>query len=446
MIKRFISLVIASVMLLVIVFQGWGDSIKNVQINSTAKAQQKVNLSLWIENITPERNSFFEELVKNFEKENPNIHVDYLGIPGTANDAKMKLDIAFAAGEGPDIHDNFIAEYVARGYCENLTPYFGKWKDKSKIIKAALDANRVVDTKKHNLYALPEYANIFFMWMRSDWFKDAHLPLPENWDRFFDDVKKLTDKSKGIYGLSIRGGGGGAQNLLYMMHSYSGITQSFTKDGKSTINDPKHIEFVEKFLGLYKEYTPEDDLTKGWTELAATFQSGKAAVIYHNLGSGPANEQAFKGDYSKFQAVQYPKGVKGYRTHPNLMPCGFVMNKNSKHKKEAWQLMTYLVSAENNAKLAKIYGALPVNTDSNRFDYNQGKQYVKSAMGLLNDPNTHWADEPSWLPNYRTILSNTAEPLMQQTMVKQITAKQFLDQWANEMTKAKAKFDGENKK
>ena len=78
-------------------------------------------------------------------------------------------------------------------------------------------------------------------------FEAKGLETPTTWDEVFDDVEKLTDKSNGVYGFSIRGGAGSSQQLEQMLYQYSGITEMFDKDGNSTINDPKHVEFLEKF-------------------------------------------------------------------------------------------------------------------------------------------------------------------------------------------------------
>ena len=59
-----------------------------------------------------------------------------------------------------------------------------------------------------------------------------------------------------------------------LMYSYSGITNFFIDD-KCTLNDPKNIEFMEKFLGGYGKTTSEDDINKGWTEMAAQYHSNR---------------------------------------------------------------------------------------------------------------------------------------------------------------------------
>jgi multiple sugar transport system substrate-binding protein len=250
----------------------------------------------------------------------------------------------------------------------------------------------------------------------------------------------LTDKSKDRYGLSIRGGAGSANTLEYLMYTYSGISDYFTKDGKATINDPKNVEFVEKYLGAYNVYTPEDDLNKGWTELAATFQSGKTAVIVHNLGSASAHEKAFNGDRSKFMALPFPKDDKGERVHPGLAPLGLTMSKTSKDKDAVWKFMTFYLSKDINSQYGKLYGEIPANKDAAKDSWVQELPWMKSAADLLSSPDTKFTKTPYYLPGYSNIQKNM-EPLIQKVMVKKMTAKELLDEWAKQLEKEKASFD-----
>ena len=74
------------------------------------------------------------------------------------------------------------------------------------------------------------------------------MDVPTNWNDFFTAVEKMTDASNDKYGLCIRGGAGSANTLEMLMYAYSGLDHYFTEDGKSTINDPKNVEFVQKYL------------------------------------------------------------------------------------------------------------------------------------------------------------------------------------------------------
>lgn len=402
-----------------------------------AGSAKKTTISFWAAAVTPERNAFFESVVKQFQEKNPNITVDYLGVPGDLSAYEQKLDVAIAAGQAPDITNDFKADYIARGAYEPLDEYFSKWENKDQISAGPLQSNRLLDAKEGKLYALPYSSQTWNLWVRPDWFKEANVQLPDTWDQFFDGVKKLTDKSKGRYGLSIRGGAGSANTLEMLMYAYSGIPEYFTKEGKATINDPLNVEFVEKYLGAYNVYTPEDDLNKGWTELAATFQSGKTATVIHNLGSASSHEKAFGGDRSKFMAVTFPKSIKGDRVHPGLMPLGLTMSKTSKDKEAVWKFMTFYLSKEINSQYGKLYGEIPANKEAAKDAWVQELPYMKSAAELLASPDTKFAKNPYYLSGYNNVQKNV-EPMIQKVMAKKMTAKELLDEWAKLLEKEKA--------
>lgn len=402
-----------------------------------ASSGGKAKISFWAAAVTTERNAFFEEIVKQFEQENPDIDVDYLGVPGDLAAYEQKVNVAISADQAPDIMNDFKSDLLARGVLEPLDTYYEKWADKDLLNPELIASNRKLDSKEGKLYALPYSSQTWNLWVRPDWFKEAGLALPETWDQFFDSAAKLTDKSKDRYGLSIRGGAGSANTLEMLMYAYSGITDYFTAEGKATINDPLNVEFVEKYLGAYNVYTPEDDLNKGWSELAATFQSGKAGIVVHNLGSASSHEKAFGGDYAKFEAVPFPKSVKGYREHPGLMPLGLTMSKSAENKDAVWKFMTFYLSHEINSKYGKLYGEIPANTEAAGDEWVQSVPYMKSASDLLNNKETKFSDVPYYLPGYANV-QKSVEPLIQKVMAKQLTAKELLDKWASLLEQEKA--------
>ncbi len=425
--KRFLMIMAGLVFILTLALSVYG-------------APKRSTITFWAAAVTPERDQFFNEVVKKFEAKYPDIHVEYLGIPGDLVGYRQKWDVAFASGTDPDITNDFNSKQVQIGALEPLDKYFNKWAERKLINPALVTGNRSFDPKHHKLYALPYSAQPWVMWIRPDWFKVAGLKIPETWDEFFAAIPKLTDKEKGVYGLSIRGGGGSANTLEMLMYSYSGIQNYFDSKGHSTINNPKNVEFVEKYLGMYNKYTPEDDLTKGWTQLAATFQSGKAAVVVHNLGSASSHEKAFGGDRSKFMAISFPKSVKGYRQHPGLMPLGLTMSKHSKDKEAVWKFLTFYLSKETNSAYGKLYGEIPANSEAADDAWVHQLPYMETGSQFINSKTTQFGSNPFYLPNYTTIQAKI-EPSIQMVMLKQKTAKQMLDEWAKMLEKEKTDFD-----
>lgn len=438
----------AAVMLTGVVLTGCGNSGTENKNNAatnggTAGQGKKTTIEFWAAAITPEREAFWKGVVNDFMAKNPDITVNYLGVPGDLNAYNQKVNVSMAAGQAPDVINNFTSDLVARGVLEPLDDYFAKWEGKDKITPGSIASMKSADPKGGKLYGLPYGVQPWITWLRPDWLKEANLPMPGTWDQFLEDAQKLTDKSKGRFGYGIRGGAGSANTLEMLMYSYSGITNYFTKDGKSTINDPLHAQFLEKYLGGYNVNTPEDDLNKGWTELAASFQSGKVGMIFHNLGSASAHDKAFNSDLSKFTAAAFPKSIKGYNVHPGVTPTSMLMLKSSKNKDAVWKFMTYFVLNHNGA-YGKLYGEIPPNIDAMKEDWIQKMPYMKTGADLMASSETKFTDNPVYLPNY-TNIQQTMEPMIQKVMAKKMTAKELLDEWAKKLEQAEADFEASNK-
>ena len=246
----------------------------------------------------------------------------------------------------------------------------------------------------------------------------------------------MTDKSKDRYGLAIRGGSGGAKFLDRMMYSYSGIDSLFDENGKCTINDPKHVEFVERYFGLYGKATAEGDLNYGWTELSAAFDSGKAGIIVHNLGSADAHEEAFNGDLTKFAAMGMPLNDKGESMNLMIQPGGMTISKTCKNPDVAWDFIAFMSTGERVDEYARLWGSIPVNSEVlENSTWIPSKPWFKAAAELLLDPNTKFYKSYKHLPNTSKIYSEM-DTQSQYVMTGQMTAKEMLDNWANMLQKS----------
>ncbi len=402
---------------------------------------EKVKLTFWMEMTTPDLDQVYQAAVDQYMAEHPNVEIEYLGIPGNAVDAKNKLEMAFSANAAPDIFHCFMPEFITRGNIIPLTEYYENSDLYGKINQGALDANIEYDPEKKDLYAIPYYTNVRNFWIRPDWYKEAGIAIPQTWDEFFESVKEIADIPNNRYGTTIRGGSGGAQNVEYMMYSYSGITEAFDENGNSTINDPLHVEFCEKYLSLYKDYTAEDDLNKGWTEVAASFQSETTASIFHNLGSAELIDNTFNGDYSKFQIFFMPPSVKGYNCHPMVDASGYSISKSCANPDVAWDFLEYMVSAEPILDVVKLRGGIPTEEKMSQAEWITNKPYYAAATEYMADPELRFFKEPLYLLEYRNILANIAEPKMQEAMTGLCTVQEFLDEWAEAMTEEKANYD-----
>lgn len=403
----------------------------------SALAQETTTVTFWLDDMTDARMSMIEEIIAAFEAEHPDISIEFTGLPEDATD---KLMLAFEAGTAPDILNitsKNIATYIENGYVTDLTDLYAE-KGNDALLESAIASASAYDREEGRLYYLPSGANFFCLWARSDWFAEKGLAIPNTWDEFFTAVEQLTDKDAGRYGIALRGGAGSATNLEMLMYSYSGLTNYFTEDGVCTVNDPLHVEFAERYLGFYGEYSGEGDINYGWTQLAGAFQTGVAAIIQHNTGSADAHYAAFNGDLTKFEAVPFPVSVQGNRVMQTLSWDGFAINSTAKNVDAAWEFLYFLCAGEGSAIYNEGIGLMPcVNellTNPDSYVNSPEKPWMQTAASIITDPQTQFYDCPTYMPSYSGVLSNEIDPLVQQAMAGEITAQEMLDYWAQIMT------------
>ena len=403
---------------------------------ATSSGSEKIKLTMWAEFITPERTEYVERMAKEYQELNPNVQIEVTPLP---DKAAKKILTAYEAGQGPDVFLSSgpdVTSQVNGGYIIPLDDYFNAWDKKDAILQSAVDTVRGLDMSgEQRLYYIPNGISFTALWVRSDWLKKAGVSL-NTWEDFFTAAEKMTDKSQAKYGLAIRGGSGGAKFLERQMYAYSGLLSVFDEKGKCTINDPKNVEFVDRYFKNYGKNTSEGDLNYGWTELSAAFDSGHAGMIIHNLGSAADHMKAFNGDTSKFAAYGMPLNDKGTSVNLMIQPGGMTVSSSCKHPKEAFDFIAWMMTGDRVSEYAQAWGVVPVDTTvlENAQWIKDAPWYASAAAKLL-DPNTLFYNQYAWLPG-RNAICNEMDTESQYVMTGQMTAKEMLDNWAASYQKA----------
>lgn len=399
---------------------------------------EKIVLTFWDENAGEHRTPHYLELIERFNTSQDRIKVEYEGIPSTA--AKEKYDVAIATGTTPDIgHANAAwgSNWLAQECVIPLDKYFNSWSESKYINKNYLQLNRELDSEGR-LFFITDTVATPLMWIRSDMFKNAGIATPRTWEQFFESAKTLTDRKKGIYGFSLRGGPGSVVELQHAMYAYSGISSYFDEKGICTINNPTHVEFVEKLVGMYNLYTAEGDITNGYKEIVAAFDGGSAAMIFHNTGS--TGEHAAALQPNQYQAVSFPISKQGTYSYTAGSQGGYAIFNTCKYQDEAWEFIAFMMSEKSNSYFNEKIGQIPMNDRVLDHDWVAHAQSTKEALSTLASPNTHLVSQPKFLPEYSKIMETLTPPVFQAAIAGKITVKEFLDIWANAMNEAYSNY------
>ncbi|MBN1593613.1 MAG: extracellular solute-binding protein, partial [Candidatus Coatesbacteria bacterium] len=152
------------------------------------------------------------------------------------------------------------------------------------------------------------------------------------------------------------------------------------------------------------------------------------------------------GSEEKFSVVPLPKSPKTGKL--NILSTDFtgtVIFAESKKKDEAWKLISYISSEEGNSAWNIATGTVPINSAVMKHEWVQKSTPIKMALKVLTDPMTTSYMNPIQLPNYIDIV-NGMDPIFQQFLAGDISSKEFLDTWANKMTKALKDYNAAVKK
>ncbi|WP_435858133.1 ABC transporter substrate-binding protein [Streptomyces umbrinus] len=387
------------------------------------------------------RTDIWKEIIADFEKENPDIEVEYVGIAAT--EYQSKVDTALQGGGLPDVGGvgaAMLAGFAAQNALEPLDSRLGKSSLNGKLNEDMVKSLKAAGGRDDTLYSIPTSANNGVLYYRTDLFKQAGLDEPTTWDNFYEAADKLTDKGKNEFGYTIRGGAGSIAQALDAMYGQSGIT-SFWDSGneKTTVNDPKNVAALEKYVGLFKKVTPAADLNNDFTKMVAQWDSGTIGMLNHNLGSYQDHVKALGVD--KFRGIPQPVGPGGKRVQVSNPVDGLGLFKSSKNKDAAWKFIDFATSKAENSKFNEAAGQVPSNNDAAKDAWVSKAEPTKLAAEALSDGSTTIVQLPYYLPDWNTISKTDNEPAFQKVMNGSMSAKDFLDTLADQLNEAQTEWN-----
>ncbi|MEU9448517.1 sugar ABC transporter substrate-binding protein [Streptomyces sp. NPDC048277] len=380
------------------------------------------------------RTDVWKQIIADFEKQNPDIKVKYVGVPAAS--VQSKYDTAIQGGGLPDVGGvgtAMLAEVAAQGALEPLDSRLAKSSLNGKLNDKFLESVKAAGGDGKT-YSVPTSANNGTLWYRTDLFGAAKLDAPTTWTKFYTAADKLTDTAKNRFGYTIRGGEGSIAQALDATYGQSGIT-SFWNGDKTTVNDPKNVAALEKYIGLYKKDTPSADVNNDFTKMVAQWDSGTIGMLSHNLGSYADHEKSLSG---KFKGIPNPTLDDGTRVQVSNPVDGLGLFKSGKNKAAAWKFIEFAASHEANSEWNESAGQVPANNEAAQDSWVQASEPTKLAAEALNGATTKIVQLPYYLPDWNTISKADNEPNFQKVLLGKMTAKEFLDTLADQIDKAQA--------
>ncbi|MBO7745639.1 sugar ABC transporter substrate-binding protein [Paenibacillus sp. MWE-103] len=363
---------------------GCGSNNESTGDNGAGSGDEQVTLRM-IESLTsPKRTELIQASIDKFEAANPNIKVELISPPFDQADNKIRTMLG--AKEDLDVvevRDLTVAEFVNNGFVEPLNAYADKWSDYASVSAISKSVGSIGD----KLYFIPNGLYERQLFYRADWFKEKGLNPPATWDELYETAKKLTDPSQNRYGFSFRGGSGSNGTTDAMILAYNGDNVNledsmFTKDGKTIFSTPEAKQAMDLYLKLYKDASPPDSINWGFQEQVQAFTSGVTGMLLQDPDVIQSlTEKMTEGTWATAPLQAGPSG----KALLAAGGAGWGITANSKHKEEAWKLVSFLSSPDENTQFSKDFGLIPIHTSATEDDFFKSGPY-KTLIDMSNAP------------------------------------------------------------
>ncbi|MDI3517938.1 MULTISPECIES: ABC transporter substrate-binding protein [Caldanaerobacter] len=343
--KKFLSILVLIFFVLATVLAGCSPSKTSESKTETQETVKPVTIKLGMWSSSPAEMKIVEDQIAKFKEKYPNINVQIETIVG---DYMQQLQTQLAANTAPDIFylDSMPApQLMSSGVLEPLDEYIKKYNvDVNDFEPALLSAFQW----EGKTYGLPKDYNTLALFYNKDMFKEAGInEPPKTWEELKDAAKKLTkDGVKGLV-LSID-----LARFNAFIHQNGG---SVYKGGKPTLNLPENAQALDFYVGFITKDKVADtpqNMGEGWNGDA--FAAKKAAMAIEGGWMIPFLKE--KAPDLNYGIAELPAGKQKATM---VFTVAYVMNKNSKHKDEAFKLIEFLTGKEGQQFVVEAGLALP---------------------------------------------------------------------------------------
>ncbi|MEO8218701.1 MAG: sugar ABC transporter substrate-binding protein [Acidobacteriota bacterium] len=296
------------------------------------------------------------ELIPEFERRNPGIHVVVQQIPWSA--AHEKLLTAYVGESTPDIAqmgNTWIPEFHAVGALEDLTP----WVARSKVVRAddhfpGIWATNIVDGK---LYGVPWYVDTRVIFYRTDFLKQAGYDHPpRTWSEWMEMMQRIKTPKRWPILLPTNEWN---QPVMFGLEMGSKLLKDGGRYGD--FEGPAFSRAFETYIGMFRNGLAPALSNNEVANLYQQFAQGEFAMYI----TGPWNVGEFKrrlpdNVQDKWMTAPMPAPPGG--TYPGASLAGgasLSIFKRSQHKEAAWKLIEFLSETEQQEKFANLTGDLP---------------------------------------------------------------------------------------
>ena len=318
---------------------------------SAPRADGKTEVEFWTMQLSPKFDDYFDELITDFEGENPDIAIKWVDVPW--GDMETKILAAVSAGNAPDVvnlNPNFASQLAAKGAWLPLD-------DKLSPEEQAVYLPKIWEATQLNgeSFGFPWYLTARVTLYNTEIFEQAGISEPPATFEELAEVAKQIKEKTGKYAFFI----------TFVPEDAADVLQSFVQmgvplvdaDGNAAFNTPEGRKVFQYWTDLYQqELLPREVLTQGHSQATQLYQSGETAI----LTSGAESLSGIATSAPDIAAVtQSAPQISGSTGKTNVAAMDLVIPKSTDAEEAAIDFAAYVTNDANQLEFAKAANVLP---------------------------------------------------------------------------------------
>lgn len=343
--KKFIALALVGLL------SSWLISCGSTDNATTTNADGKTEVEFWTMQLSPDFDEYFNQLIADFETENPDIAVRWQDIPW--GDMETKILAAVSAGNAPDVvnlNPNFASQLATKGAWLTLDDKLSA-EEKAVYLPKIWEATQI----NGDSFGFPWYLTTRVTLYNTEMLEAAGISEPPATFEELAEVAKQVKEKTGKYAFFIS----------FVPDDAADVLQSFVQMGVPLVDDEGNAAFdtpegkavFQYWSDLYKqELLPREVLTQGHAQAIQLYQSGEIAI----LASGAQKMDTIETNAPAIAAAtQSAPQITGSTGKKNVAAMDLVIPNDTDAEAAALKFATYVTNDANQLAFAKEANVLP---------------------------------------------------------------------------------------
>lgn len=325
--------------------------------------RDETTVEFWTMQLQPTFNDYFDDVIEEFEAENPELDVRWIDVPWSAMKARILTSVS--ARTAPDLvnlNPGFAALLAGRGAWLNLDESVSE-EVRSQYLENIWDASRF----EGQSFGIPWYLTTRITIYNEALLAEAGIEEPpqtyEELAVVAQKVREETGKYAFFVTLAANDSGEVLESLVQM-----GV-QLLDDDGTAAFNSPEGVAAFNYWRRLYQEgWLPREVLTQGHQRAIELYQSGELALV----ATGPQFFQTITNNAPDIAAVsRAAPQITGETGKIAVAVMNILIPRDTINPEGAIAFALFLTNPDNQLAFSQAANTLPSTRETLNHEYFQ---------------------------------------------------------------------------